>query len=100
MEEIKSKIKSLAARHKNFNEICEELSLKDYELIGLIELMKSDGELVDYHNGEIVKLAKPVKTNDIYELKNKLTKLKLLLISDTHLCSNYDRVDILRYLYD
>lgn len=100
MEEIKNKIKGLVARHKNFNEICEELSLKDYELIGLIELMKSDGELIDYHNGEIVKLAKPVKTNDIYELKTKLTKLKLLLISDTHLCSNYDRVDILRYLYD
>ena len=100
MEEIKNKIKGLVARHKSFNEICEELGLKDYELIGLIELMKSDGELIDYHNGEIVKLAKPVKTNDIYELKTKLTKLKLLLISDTHLCSNYDRVDILRYLYD
>lgn len=26
--------------------------------------------------------------------------LKLLLISDTHLCSKYDRLDILRYLYD
>ena len=99
MEEIKNKIKGLVARHKSFNNICEELGLKDYELIGLVELMKSDGELIDYHNGEIVKLSKPVKTNDVYELKTRMNRLKLLLISDTHLCSKYDRVDILRYLY-
>jgi predicted phosphodiesterase len=76
------------------------LKLKDYEVIGLVELMKQDGQLVDYINGEIVKLKKPVKNNDVYELPNNREQLKLLLISDTHLCSKYDRLDILKYLYN
>lgn len=96
--EIKDKLKKLIGK-KSLDEICEELDLKDYEVIGLVELMKQDGELIDYVNGEIIKLKKPIKNNDIYEIPNKLEHLKLLLISDTHLGSQYDRIDILRYLY-
>jgi predicted phosphodiesterase len=99
-KELKEKIKYLINKRKSFIEICEELQLKDYEVIGLIELMKQDGELIDYINGEVIKLKKPNKDNDVYILPNKLNHLKLLLISDTHLCSKYDRLDILRYLYD
>lgn len=99
-KELIDKIKYLINKKKNLQNICEELELKDYEVIGLVELMKQQGELVDYINGEIVKLKKPQKNNDIYEIKHNLEHLKLLLISDTHLCSKYDRLDILRYLYD
>lgn len=98
--ELINKIKYLINKGKSLQKICEELELKDYEVIGLVELMKQQGELVDYVNGEIVKLKKPPKNNDIYEIKHNLERLKLLLISDTHLCSKYDRLDILRYLYD
>ena len=99
MEDIlKNKLKYLVNKKKTLTEICETLELKDYEVIGLIELMKQDGELLDYVNGEIVKLRKPIKNNDVYELPNNMEHLKLLLISDTHLCSKYDRLDILRYL--
>ena len=97
---LKNKLKYLINKKKTLFEICEALELKDYEVIGLVELMKQDGELLDYVNGEIVKLRKPIKNNDVYEVKNDLEHLKLLLISDTHLCSKYDRLDILRYLYD
>lgn len=99
MKEIKDKIKYLINKKKDLITICNELELKDYEVIGLIELMKQDGELVDYINGEIVKLKKPIQTNDVYEIPNNMEHLRLLLISDTHLCSKYDRLDILRYLY-
>lgn len=99
-KELKEKIKYLINKRKDFKTICEELNLKDYEVIGLVELMKQDGELIDYLDGEIVKLKKPSKDNDVYILPNNLSHLKLLLISDTHLCSKYDRLDILRYLYD
>ena len=98
--ELINKIKYLINKGKSLQKICEELELKDYEVIGLVELMKQQGELIDYVNGEIVKLKKPPKNNDIYEIKHNLERLKLLLISDTHLCSKYDRLDILRYLYD
>lgn len=99
-KELKGKLKYLINKKKTLLEICETLELKDYEVIGLVELMKQDGELLDYVNGEIVKLRKPIKNNDVYELPNNMEHLKLLLISDTHLCSEYDRLDILRYLYD
>ena len=99
-KEFKEKLKYLINKRKDFKTICEELNLKDYEIIGLVELMKQDGELIDYLDGEIIKLKKPNKDNDVYILPNNLSHLKLLLISDTHLCSKYDRLDILRYLYD
>ena len=99
MEELKAKLKFLISKKKDLREICKELELKDYEVIGLVELLKQDGELVDYVNGEIVKLKKPIKSNDVFEVPNNLEHLRLLLISDTHLVSKYDRLDILRYLY-
>ena len=81
------------------SEICEMLDLKDYEVVGLVNLMKQDGELVDYVNGELVRLKTPPKVSDIYMVENNDLHIPLLLISDTHLCSKYDRLDILRYLY-
>ena len=97
---LKNKLKYLVNKKKTLLEICEALELKDYEVIGLVELMKQDGELVDYINGEIIKLKKPKQNNDVYEIPHNLEKLKLLLISDTHLCNKADRLDILNYLYD
>lgn len=99
-KELKNKLKYLVNKKKSLLEICEALNLKDYEVIGLVELMKQDGELIDFVNGEIVKLKKPVKQDDVYEISNNQEHLKLLLISDTHLCSRYDRLDILKYLYN
>lgn len=98
-KELLNKLKYLIKKKKDINEICQELELKDYEVIGLVELLKEKGELVDYINGNIVILKKPIKTSDVYEISNNQEHLKLLLISDTHLCSKYDRLDILRYLY-
>lgn len=99
-KELKNKLKYLINKKKDLLTICEELELKDYEVIGLVELMKQDGELVDYVDGQIIKLKKPLKSNDVYKIPNNLERLRLLLISDTHLCSKYDRLDILNYLYD
>lgn len=98
-KELLNKLKYLINKKKSLQEICKELELKDYEVIGIVELLKQDGELIDYVNGEIIKLKKPKKSDEVYEIPNNLEHLKLLLISDTHLASKYDRVDVLRYLY-
>lgn len=98
-KELCNKIKYLVKKKKGFIEICNELQLKDYEVIGLIGLMKQDGELIDYVNGELVRLKTPPEINDIYQVEASSSHIPLLLISDTHLCSKYDRLDILRYLY-
>jgi hypothetical protein len=76
------------------------LELKDYEVAGLISLMSQEGYNIEFSNGEVLVLKAPRKRQDVYEVPYNLEHLKLLLISDTHLCSKYDRLDILRYLYD
>ena len=98
-KELCDKIYYMAKKRKSFNKICEELELKDYEVIGLIILMNQAGYNVDYLNGEVIVRKNPPKNQDIYEIPNNLEHLKLLLISDTHLGSKYDRLDILKYLY-
>lgn len=97
--EKEEELKMLVGKKKTTKEICEYLGLERYELIGLITCLKEKGEMIDYVNGEVVRLDKPVKNLDIYEIPNNIEKIKLLLISDTHLGSKYDRLDIIRYLY-
>ena len=85
-------------RKKNVLDIMQDLKLEEYEVYGLVEILKNRGFLFDIVDGEIIK-GKPLKVNDIYKIDSNLDHLKLLLISDTHLASKYDRLDILNYLY-
>lgn len=80
------------------NTIIKDLDIKEYEVYGLVEMLKKEGYLFDIQDNQVVKV-KPIKENDIYIVSNNLDHIKLLLISDTHLASKYDRLDILRYLY-
>lgn len=99
-KEICDKIYYMAKKRKSFQEICEKLELNDYEVAGLIVLMAQEGYNIDFVNDEVVVRKTPPKHEDVYQLPNNLEHLKLLLISDTHLGSKYDRMDILKYLYD
>lgn len=99
-KEICDKIYFMAKKKKSFLEICEKLELKDYEVAGLVVMMAQQGYNIDFVNGEVVVRKVPPKHEDVYQIPNNLEHLKLLLISDTHLGSKYDRIDILRYLYD
>ena len=98
-KELCDKIYRMAKKKMPFNEICEKLELNDYEVAGLITIMNSEGYNIEFVNGEVIVFKTPKKQENIYELPNNLEHLKLLLISDTHLASKYDRLDILRYLY-
>ena len=73
---LKNKLKYLINKKKTLPEICEALELKDYEVIGLVELMKQDGELLDYVNGEIVKMDVPAR------LINDKTMIPLRFLSE------------------
>ena len=100
MEELLEKLKEYLIKHKRpyVKNITKELGIKEYEVYGLVELLKRQGYLFDIIDGQIVKI-KPIKETGVYQIPNNLNRLKLLLISDTHLASKYDRLDILRYLY-
>ena len=101
MDEIAIKFEEYLQRKKRpyVKQIMEDLKLEEYEVYGLVEILKQKGYMFDVLDGKIVK-AKPLKENEIYKIKSDLEHLKLLLISDTHLASKYDRLDILRYLYE
>ena len=99
-KQLCDRIYYMARKKKSFKEICEELELQDYEVAGLITLMEQQGYNIEYVNGEILVMKAPKREQDVYELPYNLEHLKLLLISDTHLASKYDRLDILRYLYE
>ena len=99
-KELCDKIFYMAKKKKSFAQICKDLKLQDYEVAGLITLMNQEGYSIDFLNGEVVVFKTPPQVQDVYEVPCNLQHLKLLLLSDTHLASRYDRVDILRYLYD
>ena len=100
IKELCNKIYYMAKKKKSFKKICEELKLKDYEIIGLITMMRNEGYNIDFVDEEIIIRKNPPRHNDIYVLPNNLEHLEFLLISDTHLGSKYDRLDILKYLYE
>lgn len=99
-KEILNKLVYLIRKKKTLAQVCEELELKDYEVIGLTKMLHEQGYLVDYAGGELIKLNTPPKQDDIYLVQEPEDYIKLCLISDTHLCSKYDRLDILNYIYD
>ena len=100
MEQLLNKFKEYVIKKKNpkISIVAKELEIQEYEVYGLVEMLKKQGYLFDIIDNRIKKV-KPIKENDIYEVKSNLDHLKFLMISDTHLGSKYDRVDILRYLY-
>ena len=97
---LKNKLKYLVNKKKTLLEICETLELKDYEVIGLVELMKQDGELLDYVNGEIVKLRKPITENKQIKIPVKNGEVKFLSLSDIHYASKWDNPHLVDYAYE
>ena len=97
---LKNKLKYLVSKKKTLLEICETLELKDYEVIGLVELMKQDGELLDYVNGEIVKLRKPITENKQIKIPIKNGEVKFLSLSDIHYASKWDNPHLVDYAYE
>ena len=97
---LKNKLKYLVNKKKTLLEICETLELKDYEVIGLVELMKQDGELLDYVNGEVIKLKKPITENKQIKIPIKNGKVKFLSLSDIHYASKWDNPHLVDYAYE
>lgn len=100
MEELLERFKEYLIKKKKpyVQNIVKDLGIEEYQVYGLVEILKRQGYLFEIVEGQVVKV-KPTKENDIYRIPNNLEKIKLLMISDTHLGNKYDRLDILRYLY-
>ena len=99
-KELLDKLRYYISKRKKVADIAKDLEIEPYVVYGLVFELINQGYLYDIVDGEIVQLKKPNKKDEIYMVKNSLEHLRLLLISDTHLCNKADRLDILRYLYD
>ena len=93
------KIRYYINKKKDVETIAQELGVERYQVYGMVQELINQGYLYDIVDGKIIKLSQPRMSEDTYVVKNNMEHLRLLLISDTHLCSKYDRLDILRYLY-
>jgi len=100
MEELVEKFREylVKSKRRDVKQIMKDLNLQEYEVYGLLKILQDKGMLFELIDGKIVKM-KPEKNNEVYQIPNNLEHVSLLLISDTHLCSKFDRLDILRYLY-
>ena len=99
-KELIDRVRYLINKRKDVIEIAKDLEVEPYIVYGMVHELINQGYLYDIVDGQIVKLDKPKKQSEVYEIKSNLEHLRLLLISDTHLCSKFDRLDILNYLYD
>ena len=99
-KELLNKLKYLLKKKRTLQDISLELGLKEYEVFGLVEVLRQEGYFIDYRDDIFIFRKEPIMVDrDIYKIEAGDTK-KTLLISDTHLGSKYDRIDILRYLYE
>lgn len=99
-KELLGKLRYLINKKKSFSAICKELDLKDYEVIGLVMLMKQDGELVDYVDGEIIRLKRPINDSKSIILPSKKDELKFIALSDIHYASKWDNPQYVEYAYE
>lgn len=94
------KLTYLINKKKTIPEIIESLGLEEYQVLGLIEILKNNGFMVEVRGDKVVKIRKLVRTEDVYTVSSQKDFMKILAISDSHLASKYDRLDILNYVYD
>lgn len=98
-KELIDKIKFLIKKGFSFEDICKKLELNEYEVIGIIHILKENGELIDYINGEIVKIKNNSYQNNV-EIPIKKDKIKFLALSDLHYSSKWDNPHLVEYAYE
>lgn len=92
-------LQKLIKRYKTVSELSRQLDINENELLGILFRMKEQGHNINVQGDNITIPKAPIIEDREYFIPNNLTTLKMLLISDTHLVSKYDRLDILRYVY-
>ncbi len=87
-------------KHPYISKIASDLNISELEVRGLIALLNSESHSLMIDDKGRLKPLSPQSSQEPYQIPNFLDHVRLLLISDTHLASKFDRLDILRYLYD
>lgn len=91
-------IKKEAKKKKSLEEISKGIGKSKEETIGIVEIMKEEGEIIDYVKGEIV-LTRERGAGEI-EIPKERGEIKFLAISDIHYGSKYDHPEIVEEAYE
>ena len=99
-KELFDRIYKIAKKEISLDKMCELLELKDYEVLGLISLMKENGYIIDYIDGKIVQTQNDLVNKEGFFIPKDKTHIKFLAISDTHCGSKWDNIDLINYAYE
>ena len=106
MSDFTIKLLNLIREGKTANEIAQELNISNKLLYTRIVNLKNKGFLFDrkyYYDGNIVYVPKMdlLNNNDISLItKSSDKELTLVVISDLHIGNDYQRIDLLKSVYD
>lgn len=96
--------KTISAKKKDLRELADQFDVSPKRIILAIEQLESKNILVDNFSDGGFMLAKsvaPVDRAKVIDLsKHKEIEYPLGFITDTHIGSNYERLDVLNALYD
>lgn len=99
-KELFDRIYKLAKKEITLSKMCELLELKDYEVLGLIGLMKENGYIIDYVDGKIIQTQNDLVNKEGFFIPKDKTHIKFLAISDTHCGSKWDNINLINYAYE
>jgi len=99
--ELKSKILS---RECSLSSLMQEFDLQELEILGLVKELENNGEnisVTEKKDGIYIENFGDIKSfnYNVKTIYNNETELKILLISDTRLCSKFSQLSILNDLY-
>lgn len=99
-KELCDKILFKLKKGKTITDLITELELNEYEIIGLIKIMKDEGYNVDYENGQAFIVKKGKTQSDEIKIPIKNDEFKFIAISDTHYASKWDNPRLVDYAYE
>lgn len=103
MEEILDRLAQYLSKKKKISVelIKKEFNIQEYEVYGLIAMLKQKGYLYDIIDGEVIKIV-PTKENDVYNVPIgvKNGEIKFLALSDIHYGSKWDNPQLVDYAYE
>ena len=106
MSDITVKLLKLISEDKTLNEISEILKLSQKQIFNYLTMIKNRGYDFNrhyFHDGNIKysfihQYSKPLNKEIIFS--KGVTKLHAIVISDTHIGSNFERLDLLNEVYE
>lgn len=101
MDELIVKLETYLQKKKNVyvNQVMRDLELQEYEVYGLLDILKQKGYVYEVQDGKIVK-NKPIKENGVYEIPSKNGEIKFIALSDIHYASKWDNPRLVEYAYE